>query len=92
MTIDDPDWLKCFGHNSSEIEPKPKGKPAPLERHQFEAALILAKPHLFGFGEQPVQTTETPTQTTSIGTTTSAVLMPSKSVQRRLALQTDETS
>lgn len=51
--VSDPDWQRIFGTSNARIEAIPKMKPAPLQRHQFEADLILTKPWLFGFGEKP---------------------------------------
>ena len=78
MKITDPTWLECFGTDTDRIEKPKKVKPGPIPRHQFEAGLIIDKPWLFGFGEQPAQATETPSTTTSNGTASATVLTTQK--------------
>lgn len=55
MRIEDPDWKAIFGTDTDRIEKPVKLKPGPVPRHQFEAALILERPELFGFGWSPDQ-------------------------------------
>ena len=41
MRVDDPAWLKAFGHDSSQIEPVPKTTKPKLNRAQLAAQMIL---------------------------------------------------
>ena len=40
MRVMDEDWIRCFGHDSSEIEPAPKATKQKLKRHQLAAKMI----------------------------------------------------
>ncbi len=41
MQVTDPDWLKAFGHDSSQIEPVPTVTKPKLNRAQMASKMIM---------------------------------------------------